>query len=131
MGDDFLIELPVVLASLQPTATGDRKVVVLGGDAYLSLRDLFRRKMAARDEVEHPISRRRAFVEMVDKLNLDTYLRLDEKQVWLDYNKFCDHLERTGERGQAEDAMSDDALFRLIEGMAKLVHGADCTLEIA
>ena len=67
---------------------------------------------------------------MVDKLNLEAYLDLDEKEAWLEYNKFCDEMDRTGERGLAEDAIGDDALRELIQGMVKLVHGTDCRLEV-
>jgi hypothetical protein len=131
---DFLAELPVVVATLRPAVAGTKRSVVLGGDEYLRLRDLFRERMQSRrehDDGERPVTRRKAFVSIVDGLELGAYLDLDEKGAWLEYNTFCDALERTRDPGLAEGVASDDALLRLIEGMVRVLHGADCAFEIS
>jgi len=112
--------LPVAVASLRPEVVDNKKTVVLNGEAYMDLRDLFRARMERRrepEEAEPVVGRRKPFVSMVDGLDLDRYLVLDEKgTTWLEYNKFCDTMDRTHDRGAAENLASDDALRRLIEG---------------
>jgi hypothetical protein len=131
---DLVTLLPIVVASLRPTGIDGRRTVVLGGPDYIRLRDRFHDWMQRRGEqadAGRPMSRRKAFVCVVDELDINAYVNLDEKGAWLEYNRFCDAMERTQDTTLAEQVVSDAALVRLIEGMVKLLHGADCTLEIS